>query len=389
MDSRPQLLTTPGVTEVNTIGGYEKQYHVAPYPEKLIAYGLSFHDIVQALARNNANVGAGYIEHHGEQYLIRSPGQVTHREDIRTGAATENGEEVVLGTVFMLMGENSRTVSQKVADKMSGINNTLPAGVVAKTVYNRTALVDKTIETVRENLVAGAILVMVILFLFLGNIRAAFVTALVIPLSMLFTITGMVSNKISANLMSLGALDFGIIVDGAVIIVENCIRRLSEEQHRLGRLLTRQERFEVVFEASKEVRKATMFGELIIMIVYLPILSLTGIEGKMFYPMAFTVILALIGATILSLTFVPAAAALFFTGKFSEKENSVIRWAKKGYVPVLNLAMRNQMFIITAVALLVILSGLMTTRMGSEFIPSLDEGDIAIHAIRIPGCLRM
>lgn len=409
---RPQLLTTPGVTEVNTIGGYEKQYHVTPYPEKLIAYGLSFHDIVQALARNNANVGAGYIEHHGEQYLIRSPGQVTHREDIqqiivgshkgiplyikdvaevtigkelRTGAATENGEEVVLGTVFMLMGDNSRTVSQKVADKMSGINNTLPAGVVAKTVYNRTALVDKTIETVKENLAAGAILVMVILFFFLGNIRAALVTALVIPLSMLFTITGMVSNKISANLMSLGALDFGIIVDGAVIIVENCIRRLSEEQHRLGRLLTRQERFEVVFEASKEVRKATMFGELIIMIVYLPILSLTGIEGKMFYPMAFTVILALIGATILSLTFVPAAAALFFTGKFSEKENPIIRWAKKGYVPVLNLAMRNQMFVITAVALLVILSGLMTTRMGSEFIPSLDEGDIAIHAIRIPG----
>lgn len=409
---RPQLLTTPGVTEVNTIGGYEKQYHVTPYPEKLIAYGLSFHDIVQALARNNANVGAGYIEHHGEQYLIRSPGQVTHREDIRqitvgshkgiplyikdvaevaigkelrTGAATENGEEVVLGTAFMLMGDNSRTVSQKVADKMMGINNTLPAGVVAKTVYNRTALVDKTIETVKENLAAGAILVMVILFFFLGNIRAAFVTALVIPLSMLFTITGMVSNKISANLMSLGALDFGIIIDGAVIIVENCIRRLSEEQHRLGRLLTRQERFEVVFDASKEVRKATMFGELIIMIVYLPILSLTGIEGKMFYPMAFTVILALIGATILSLTFVPAAAALFFTGKFSEKDNSVIRWAKKGYIPVLNLAMRNQMFVITAVALLVILSGLMTTRMGSEFIPSLDEGDIAIHAIRIPG----
>lgn len=409
---RPQLLTTPGVTEVNTIGGYEKQYHVTPYPEKLIAYGLSFQDIVQALAKNNANVGAGYIEHRGEQYLIRAPGQVTHIEDIRqivvgshqgvplyikdvaevavgkelrTGAATEEGKEVVLGTVFMLMGENSRTVSEKVAHKMAEINNTLPAGVVAKTVYNRTTLVDKTIETVKENLAAGAVLVMVILFFFLGNIRAALITALVIPLSMLFTITGMISNKVSANLMSLGALDFGIIVDGAVIIVENCIRRLSEEQHRLGRLLTQQERFEVVFEASKEVRKATMFGELIIMIVYLPILSLTGIEGKMFYPMAFTVIVALVGAMILSLTFVPAAIAIFFTGKFSEKENPIIRWAKKGYIPLLNLAMRNQVLVITIITVFVILCGLLTTRMGSEFIPSLDEGDIAIHALRIPG----
>jgi cobalt-zinc-cadmium resistance protein CzcA len=409
---RPQLRNIPGVTEVNTIGGYEKQYHVTPYPEKLIAYGLSFHDILHALARNNANVGAGYIEHRGEQYLIRAPGQVADIEDIRhiiignyrgvpiyirdvaevllgkelrTGAATENGKEVVLGTVFMLMGENSRTVSRMVADKMVEVNHTLPPGVIAKTVYDRTTLVEKTIHTVRKNLAEGALLVIAILFLFLGNIRAALITALVIPLSMLFTVTGMVSNKVSANLMSLGALDFGIIVDGAVIIVENCVRRLSEEQHRLGRLLTRQERFRVVFDASKEVRRATMFGELIIMIVYLPILSLTGVEGKMFYPMAFTVIVALFSAMVLSVTFIPSAVALFFTGKLSEKENFFVLWVRKTYIPVLNLAMNNRGFVITTAGVFVILSGLLATRMGSEFIPSLDEGDIAVHALRIPG----
>ena len=389
---RPQLRNIPGVTEVNTIGGYEKQYHVTPYPDKLISYGLSFHDVLQALARNNANVGAGYIEHSGEQYLIRAPGQVADIENIqqiiignykgvpiyikdvaevllgkelRTGAATENGEEVVLGTVFMLMGENSRTVSRRVADKMVEINRTLPEGIVAKTIYDRTTLVEATVNTVKKNLAEGALLVIAILFLFLGNIRAALITALVIPLSMLFTITGMVSNKVSANLMSLGALDFGIIVDGAVIVVENCIRRLSEEQRRLGRLLTRTERFDVVFNASKEVLKAAVFGGLIIMIVYLPILSLTGVEGKMFYPMAFTVIVALIGAMIFSVTFVPAAVALFFSGRLSEKENILMRWAKKGYTPILNLAMHNRVFVITAAGVLVILSGLLATRMGS------------------------
>ena len=409
---RPQLRNIPGVTDVNTIGGYEKQYHVAPYPDKLIAYGMSFHDVLHALARNNANVGAGYIEHSGEQYLIRTPGQVADIEDIRqiiigshkgvpiyikdvaevllgkelrTGAATENGKEVVMGTVFMLMGENSRIVAKRVADKMAEVNRTLPEGIIARTIYDRTTLVDATIKTVKKNLVEGAFLVIAVLFLFLGNIRAAIITALVIPLSMLFTITGMVSNNVSANLMSLGALDFGIIVDGAVIIVENCVRRLSEEQHKLGRLLTRSERFDVVFDASKEVRRATMFGELIIMIVYLPILSMRGIEGKMFYPMGFSVIAALIGAMILSVTFVPAAVALFFSGRLSEKENIFMKWAKKGYTPILNLAMRNRAFVITTASMLVILSGLLATRMGSEFLPSLDEGDLLVHALRIPG----
>jgi cobalt-zinc-cadmium resistance protein CzcA len=409
---KPQLRNVKGVTEVNTIGGYEKQFHVTPYPEKLIAYGLTFQDILEALSRNNNNVGAGYIEHRGEQYLIRAPGQVADMEEIRqivigtrqgtpiyindvadvllgkelrTGAATENGNEVVLGTVFMLMGENSQTVSQKVSDKLVEVNRTLPAGVVAKTVYDRTTLVDATIETVQKNLAEGALLVIVILFLFLGNIRAAVITALIIPLSMLFTITGMVQNKVSANLMSLGALDFGLLVDGAVISVENSIRKLSEEQHRLGRLLTRAERFEVVFDATKEVRQATMFGELIIAIVYLPILTLTGVEGKMFVPMAFTVVTALFGAMILSMTFVPAAVALLLSGRLSEKENFVVRATKHAYAPLLNLMLRNRAAVVTAAAALVLLSILAASRMGTEFMPSLDEGDIAMHALRIPG----
>ncbi|MDR4508373.1 MAG: CusA/CzcA family heavy metal efflux RND transporter [Candidatus Brocadiaceae bacterium] len=409
---KPQLRNIKGVTEINTVGGYEKEFHVTPHPEKLLSYGMSFRDVLHALASNNATVGAGYIEHRGEQYLIRSPGQVATIEDIRkiiignfkgipiyikdvaevligkelrTGAATVNGKETVLGTVFMLMGENSRTVSQSVADKIIDINKTLPEGVIAKTIYDRTSLVDKTIITVKKNLIEGALLVIVILFFLIGNIRAAIITALIIPLSMLITITGMVSNKISASLMSLGALDFGIIIDGAVIIVENCIRRLSEKQHQLGRLLTRQERFDVVFDASKEVRKATMFGEIIIMIVFLPILTLTGIEGKMFYPMAFTVIVALLGAMVLSMTFVPAAIALFFSGKFSEKENVIIRYAKKAYIPILNMALENRAFVIALVGVIVVLGALLTTRMGSEFLPSLDEGDITIHALRIPG----
>ncbi len=409
---RPQLRNIPGVTEVNSIGGYEKQYHVTPYPEKLIAYGLTFQDILRALAENNSNMGAGYIERSGEQYLIRAPGQVLGIPDIeqivigsndgvpvyikdvadvllgkelRTGAGTQNGEEVVLGTVFMLIGENSRAVSQRVADAMQNVSKTLPNGIIAKTVYDRTTLVDKTIQTVRNNLLEGAALVIVILFLLLGNVRAALITAAVIPLSMLFTMSGMVGNKISANLMSLGALDFGIIVDGAVVIVENCIRRIGEEQHRLGRPLSTPERLQVVFEASSEVRRAILFGQLIIMVVYLPILTLTGIEGKMFLPMAITVLMALLGAMILSVTFVPAAIAIFITGKVSEKENFFIKWAKKAYLPLLSFALRKRAQIIAGAVVLVVLCGLLATRMGREFIPSLDEGDITVHALRIPG----
>jgi cobalt-zinc-cadmium resistance protein CzcA len=409
---KPRLRAVPGVIDVNTIGGYVKQYHVTPSPERLLAYGLTFRDVIAALVANNANVGAGYIERNGEQYLIRAPGQVANLEDIRgivvgtrggvpiyvrdvgevelgrelrTGAATENGKEVVLGTVFMLVGENSRAVSQRVAAKMEEINRALPDGIVARTVYDRSNLVNATIATVRKNLFEGALLVVVVLFVLLGNLRAAVVTAMVIPLSMLFTITGMVSSRMSGNLMSLGALDFGLIVDGAVIIVENCVRRLGEEQHRLGRLLMRTERFAVVLDASKEVRRATMFGELIIMIVYLPVLTLTGVEGKMFFQMAFTVILALLGAMILSVTFVPAAVALLVSGKVTERENAVMRRASGLYEPLLRMALRWRTGVAVAALALVVASALLATRMGTEFIPSLDEGDVALHALRIPG----
>lgn len=409
---KPQLRNVPGVVEVNTIGGFEKQYHITPNPAKLVAYGFGFRDIMEALAKNNANVGAGYIERNGEQYLIRAPGQVADTKDIlnivvgtrdgvpvrirdvanvglgeelRTGAATHNGEEAVLGTTFMLMGENSRTVSHRVAEKMKDVNRSLPEGVVANTVYDRTNLVDATIATVQKNLLEGAILVIVILFLVLGNIRAALIAAAVIPLSMLFTITGMVQNKISGNLMSLGALDFGIIVDGAVIIVENCIRCLAEAQHHHGRLLTQRERFRIVFDATKEVITPSIFGSVIIMVVYLPVLTLSGVEGKMFVPMADTVLLALFGAMIFSLTFVPASIAIFLTGKISEKENIIVRGAKAIYRPLLELSLANRATVVTAALALVLLCGLIGSRMGSEFIPSLDEGDVALQALRMPG----
>jgi heavy metal efflux system protein len=409
---RPQLRHVPGVVEVNSIGGYAKQYHVTPHPTKLLAHGLTMRDVMSALARNNENVGAGYIERNGEQYLIRSPGQVAGIEDIRrimvsardgvpiyiedvadvllgkelrSGAATRDGREVVLGTVFMLIGENSRTVSRQVAEKMDAINGTLPEGATARPVYNRMDLVNATIDTVKANLFEGATLVVVVLFLLLGNIRAALVTALVIPLAMLFTITGMVASKVSANLMSLGALDFGLIVDGAVIIVENAIRRLADAQHRAGRVLTTSERLDVVREAALEVRRATMFGELIIMIVHLPILTLTGIEGKMFIPMAFTVIAALLGAMILSLTFVPAAVAIVLSGRLAERDNVFVRAAQRIYGPTLRFALRHPTPVVAGATTLAAVMLAVAMRMGTEFIPSLDEGDIALHALRIPG----
>ncbi len=409
---RPQLRNLPGVTEVNTIGGFVKQYHVTPRPDQLMAYGLTLRDVMDALARNNANVGAGYIERHGEQYLIRVPGQVSGipeienivvarrggqpvrvhdvadvilGEELRTGAATENGKEVVLGTVFMLIGENSRDVSTRVAAKLQDVNRSLPEGIVAKTVYDRTALVDRTIATVQKNLVEGALLVIVILFLLLGNFRAALITAAVIPLSMLFTITGMVTNKVSGNLMSLGALDFGLIVDGAVIIIENCLRRFGHEQHRLGRLLSRPERFALAAEATTEVIKPSIFGVFIITVVYIPIFALTGVEGKMFHPMAFTVVTALLGAMALSVTFVPAAVAIFVTGRVSEKDNFAIRGAKSLYRPVLRFVMSVRPAAATVAVVLIGLAALAASKMGTEFIPSLDEGDIALHALRIPG----
>ncbi|AZE52871.1 Cobalt-zinc-cadmium resistance protein CzcA [Pseudomonas synxantha] len=409
---KPQLRNVPGVAEINTIGGFAKEFQIAPDPKRLAAYNLTLTDLVTALERNNANVGAGYIERSGEQLLIRAPGQVASIDDIanivittadgtpirvrnvaqvdigrelRTGAATENGREVVLGTVFMLIGENSRSVSQAVAKKLEEINRSLPEGVVAVTVYDRTNLVEKAIATVKKNLFEGALLVVAVLFLFLGNIRAALITAMVIPLAMLFTFTGMFTNKVSANLMSLGALDFGIIVDGAVVIVENAIRRLAHAQHRHGRLLTRSERLHEVFAAAKEARRALIFGQLIIMVVYLPIFALTGVAGKMFHPMAFTVVIALLGAMILSVTFIPAAIALFVTGKVKEEENFIMRSARRVYDPVLNWVMVRRPLVFGLAALTIVVSGLVASRMGSEFIPSLSEGDFAQQALRVPG----
>ena len=409
---RPQLRTVQGVTEINTIGGYNKQYHVAPYPEKLISFGLTLDDVLTSLRLNNLNVGAGYIEKNGEQYLVRLPGQVTGLDEIgniilasrqgtpirmkdvadiligkelRNGAATQNSEETVLGTALMLIGQNSRTVSQTVDKRLTEIGRSLPEGIIVTPVYNRTDLVDKTIRTVVTNLAEGSVLVIVILFLLLGNFRAALIAAMVIPLSMLFTFTGMVTNHISANLMSLGALDFGIIVDGSIVIIENSIRRLAHEQQKLGRELTRSERLTLVFDATTEARKVLIYGELIIMIVYIPIFALSGVEGKMFHPMAFTVVTALLGAMILSMTFVPAAIALFVSGKVTEKESPIVIQAKKVYIPVLEATLRNKELTVTIAVVFVILSFLIATRMGSEFVPGLDEGDIALHAMRIPG----
>jgi len=408
---KPQLSLVPGVTEVNSIGGYNKQYHVNPSPEKMLSYEISFEDISDALELNNANVGAGYIETNGQQILIRSPGQLKTIGDIedvvvknidhapikikdiaevgigkelRTGAATQGGEETVLGTAMMLVGENSRAVAQAVAQKIDEIKSTLPEGVVIDSVYDRTTLVDKAIWTVQKNLTEGALLVIVILFLLLGNFRAALITAAVIPIAMLATISGMVEAGVSANLMSLGALDFGLIVDGAVIIIENSIRRLSEAQKENG-LLPLKERLEIVFSATNEVIRPSLFGVIIITVVYIPLFSLTGVEGKMFHPMASTVVMALLSALVLSFTFIPAAIAIFMNGKVSEKESFIIRGAKSIYQPLLKAAIKLRWLVLVGAMALVSFAGWLATTLGSEFIPELNEGDIAMHAMRIPG----
>ena len=409
---KPQLRNVPGVIEINSIGGYEKQYDVTPRPERLVSYGLSFRDVMDALMRNNANVSAGYIERNGEQYLIRVPGQVAGIEDIeqiivgggdgvpirirdvadvglgkelRTGAATLNGKETVVGVAMMLMGENSRAVADRVDAEMKEINRSLPPGVFTRTLYSRTKLVDATIDTVKKNLFEGALLVVVILFALLGNWRAAVITTFVIPLSMMFAITGMVTNKVSANLMSLGALDFGLIVDGAVIIVENCMRRLTNEQARLGRFLAHEERLRTVRDATKEVITPSIFGAIIIMVVYLPILTLQGVEGKMFVPMAATVLLALLGAMIFSLTFVPAAISIWLGGKLAEKETVFMRAAKRFYVPLLDRALQQRGLILGGAVIVLVLSFALFKQLGGEFIPTLDEGDLGLEIYRVVG----
>ncbi|MBO9904079.1 CusA/CzcA family heavy metal efflux RND transporter [Xanthomonas phaseoli pv. dieffenbachiae] len=409
---RPQLRNIPGVTEVNTLGGYKREVHITPDPSRLRSLGLTLDDVVKALQLNNQNVGAGYIERNGQQFLVRIPGQVAdisqieqvvlaRREgavirmrdvakvadgaELRTGAATQNGHEVVLGTVVMLIGSNSRDVSQAAAAKLKDAAKSLPAGVTATPVYDRTKLVDRTIATVAKNLTEGAVLVIVILFLLLGNFRAALITALVIPLAMLFTLTGMARGGISANLMSLGALDFGLIVDGAVIIIENCLSRFGHRQHELGRQMTLAERFETTASATAEVIRPSLFGLGIITAVYLPIFALTGVEGKMFHPMAITVVLALTGAMVLALTFVPAAIALMLGGKVEEKENWLMGWLRRRYEPLLDMSLRRGKWVAVGAILLLACSGVLFTRLGSEFVPNLDEGDFAMQAMRIPG----
>ncbi|HQQ64434.1 MAG TPA: CusA/CzcA family heavy metal efflux RND transporter [Pseudomonadales bacterium] len=408
---RPQLRQVPGVAEVNSTGGFAKQFHVTPYPEKLLGFGLAFDDVVNALTHNNSNVGAGYIERGGEQLLVRVPGQAGTVHDIenivvtshdghlirvhdvadvgigrelRTGAATRDGEETVLGTAIMLIGENSRTVSLRVAAKLQEINKTLPAGVYAEPVYDRTNLVNKTIRTVQKNLLEGAILVATVLLMLLGHMRAALLTALVIPITMLILITGMVESKVSANLMSLGALDFGLIVDGAVIIVENCLMRLAQRQHHLGRVLHTEERFHTVFSASREVFKPSLVSVIVVALVNLPIFALTGVEGKMFHPMAFSVVTALFGALILSVTFVPASCALLLTGRVEEKDNWLVATIKRHYEPLLLKVVRWRNVVIASSVVIVVIAGYGAMRLGAEFIPSLDEGDVALQAVRIP-----
>jgi cobalt-zinc-cadmium resistance protein CzcA len=409
---RPQLRNVPGVTEVNTIGGFQRQVHITPDPARLRALGFTLEDVAQAVEANNQNVGAGYIERNGQQFLVRIPGQVANLEEIgnivlarregvpihvhdvaqvqdgpelRSGAATQNGHEVVMGTVVMLIGANSRDVAQAAAARLQQAQASLPEGVTVTASYDRTALVDRTIDTVAKNLIEGALLVIVVLFALLGNFRAALITAAVIPLAMLFTLTGMARGGVSANLMSLGALDFGLIVDGAVIIIENCLRRFGERQHALGRDMTAAERFAETASATAEVIRPSLFGLGIITAVYLPIFALSDVEGKMFHPMAITVVLALTGAMLLALTFVPAAIALFLGGRVQEKENRLMAWVRRRYEPLLAFSLRRGRWMVAGALVLVVGCGLLATRLGSEFVPNLDEGDVAMHAMRIPG----
>ncbi len=408
---RPQLKGLPGVAGIDSIGGFEKQYHIQPDPLRLRAYNLSVTDLVETLEKANQSRGSGFVEQRGEAYLVRVDGRLKRMEDIaatvvatrgntpiyvrdlarveigeelRTGSASENGHEVVVGTALMRIGENSRTVAVTVDDKMAEIRRSLPPDVEAQTVLNRSKLVNATVTTVVKNLSEGALLVIVVLFLMLGNIRAALITAAVIPLTVLLMSTGMVKAGISGNLMSLGALDFGLIVDGAVIIVENCLSRLAARQHHLGRLLSLEERLSEVLHATREMVQPSVFGQAIIITVYLPILALEGVEGKMFHPMAATVIMALVAAFILSLTLIPALVGIFFKGSIEEKENRFLTKAHALYVPALNWAMRQHRKAMAiavgafAVALVVF------TQLGQEFVPTLDEKDIVMHALRIP-----
>lgn len=408
---RPQLRTVPGITEINAVGGYRKQFHVTPDPRRLQAYGLTFHDVLLALEANNQAAGGGRLEHRGEQYLVRTsgrlhePGEIgevvvatrngvpVHVHDLasvgpgrelRSGAATANGDEVVLGTAFMLVGENSRTVADRVAKRLAEVERSLPPGVTARPVYSRTKLVDATLETVRANLLEGAVLVVAVLFALLGHFTAALVVALVIPLSMLFAASGMVHQGLSANLLSLGAIDFGIIVDGSVVMVENMLRRLAARQHERGRVLDVHERLAVAFEGAHEVARPALFGVAIIMAVYLPVLTLTGIEGRMFAPMAKVVLLALGGSLLFAFTIVPALVALLVRGRVAESEGALTRPLLRAYRPALDRVLKHRGAVVAGALAFLAVTAFAASRLGVEFVPTLDERDLTIQAIRMP-----
>ncbi|MCE9613922.1 MAG: CusA/CzcA family heavy metal efflux RND transporter [Lentisphaerae bacterium] len=407
---KPQLRGVPGVAEVNTSGGYEKQIVVMPDPEKLMSSGVSFAELAAIVGENVNNAGGGAVQMGGEQIVIRTAGRVQSAAEIanlpikfragvdplrvrdvaevgvganvRTGSSTWNGEECVLGSALMLAGENSRMVAKRVAARLGAVASQLPAEVEIKTGYDRTDLVDRTIATVEKNLTEGAVLVVVVLLLLLGNVRAALIVSLAIPLSFLFAIVGMVQGRISGNLMSLGAVDFGLIIDGAVVMVENTVRRLGLRQHELGRVLNRDERHATVLAAAKEVGTPTFFAVLIITIVYIPILALTGIEGKMFKPMALTVMLALVGALILALTLMPVLCSYLLRGRIQERENVIMRLAKRVYRPTLGLAYRARWLVVIGAIALFAWSVVIFQKLGAEFVPQLDEGSFATHMIR-------
>jgi cobalt-zinc-cadmium resistance protein CzcA len=409
---KPQLRNVPGVTEISSLGGFRRQIHVTPDPNRLVAYGLGFDDVVKAIEDNNVVMGAGFVERKGEQYLVSASGRLKGAEDLRDvviaerrglpirvrdvatvgegqelrgGAATSNGREVVIGSAIMLIGENSRTVSERVLARLAQIQHGLPPGVIARTVYTRSKLVNATLETVRSNLVFGALLVIVVLLLLLGNVPGALIVAVVIPLSLLFAIIGMVTASISANLLSLGAVDFGIIVDGAVVMIENVVRRVGALEQRLGRLLTAEERSAEVGAAAQEMAGPILTGVGIIMIVYLPILTLQGIEGKMFRPMAEVVLLALGGALLMTYTFVPAAAAALLRRRVASAESAPVAAVHRAYRPALRTALAHRGRVLAIAAVLLAGCALLATRIGSEFVPQLDEGDILVVMTHLPG----
>ncbi|MCC6795066.1 MAG: CusA/CzcA family heavy metal efflux RND transporter [Candidatus Hydrogenedentes bacterium] len=408
---KPQLRGIPGLADVETLGGYQKQYQIRPNPRRLASFGLTFDDLAAAVQRNNSSIGGGYVERNGEGFAIRADGRVRSLDELsnlvievrnnapiyirdvaelgiggelRAGTATMNGREVVGGTALMLVGANSRIVAKLVGDRITEVRRTLPPDIALTTVIDRTRLVDATIRTVAKNLIEGAVLVVIVLFLLLGNARAAFIATLAIPLSMLIAAFGMVQFNVSGNLMSLGAIDFGLIVDGAVIIIENCLRELNETSQRLNRRLTMEERVHTILHAATQVRSATAFGEAIIITVYIPILLLTGTEGKMFQPMAATVIFALAGAFVLSLTFIPALAGIVLRGAHSDRQTFFMRMAHAAYAPLLHFALRARYAVIAGAIAILAGTVFMMMQLGQEFIPQLDEGDFDILTARIP-----